>query len=241
MYKIPAANRLGLTLPEALPDLYPELEPHLRRALAGQAVTGVKFCRPRLDLPAEFYTFLASFQPARDEAGEVIAISVVIVDITERKQAEDALRESEDRYRQMLQLNSQIPWTINANGLAIEVSPQWEQITVMDAEQTCNNSWLAALHFEDVTRIVPEILHCLRTGDPIHIEHRICDKNGGGCAPAERRGAARMARSSVGTGAVRTSTTTRMLCKHCGSVKRSCEPSRQAGLPAFRVMSMPNP
>jgi hypothetical protein len=30
----------------------------------------------------------------------------------------------------MLQLNSQTPWTINANGLAIEVSPQWEQITV---------------------------------------------------------------------------------------------------------------
>jgi PAS domain S-box-containing protein len=48
----------------------------------------------------------------------------------------------------------------------------------MDVEQTCNNSWLAALHVKDVARIVPAILHCLQTGDPIDIEHRICDNNG---------------------------------------------------------------
>lgn len=172
MYKVSVASRLGLTLPEVLPDLYPQLEPHLRRALAGEAVTGVKFCQPGPGRPAEF---LASLQPARDEAGEVIGISVAIV---EHKQAEDALRESVDRYRYMLQLNSQTPWTINASGLAVEVSPQWEQITVMDVEQICNNSWLAALHIEDVPRIVPAILHCLQTGDPIDIEHRICDNNG---------------------------------------------------------------
>jgi hypothetical protein len=47
MYKIPVANHLGLTLAEVLPDLYPQLEPHLRRALVGEAVTGVKFCRPK--------------------------------------------------------------------------------------------------------------------------------------------------------------------------------------------------
>src|SRR6202012_3466577 len=42
-------------------------------------------------------TLLASFQPARDEAGEVIGVSLSVTDMTELKQKEEALRETEQQ------------------------------------------------------------------------------------------------------------------------------------------------
>ncbi len=55
--------------------------------------------------PAIMRTFLVSYQPARDEADEVIGVSISLVDITSRKQTEEALAESEDHYRNAVELN----------------------------------------------------------------------------------------------------------------------------------------
>jgi PAS domain-containing protein len=67
----------------------------------------------------------------RDEGGEIIGVSVAGVDITDRKAADAVLRESEDHYRHMVELNPQIPWVLDADGSAMAISPQWEQVTGM--------------------------------------------------------------------------------------------------------------
>ena len=107
----PVALHLGRTVAEVSPHLFPEFEPYLRRALAGEATIGVEMRGPNPKQPGQLMTYLISYQPARDEVDEVIGVSVSVVDITPRKQAEEALTESEDHYRHTVELNPQIPWT----------------------------------------------------------------------------------------------------------------------------------
>jgi PAS domain S-box-containing protein len=87
-------EHLGKTAEELVPELYPKFEPYLRRALQGESITGFELKRPDIETGDEI-TLLASYQPARDEAGEVVGVSVALVDFTARKRAEEKLQQYE--------------------------------------------------------------------------------------------------------------------------------------------------
>ena len=77
---------IGSKLADMLPDLFPTLVPHLRRALAGEYVTDVKVVCPTTGIVQ-----LCSYQPARNEAGQIVALSVAVMDVTEWSRAERQL------------------------------------------------------------------------------------------------------------------------------------------------------
>jgi PAS domain S-box-containing protein len=109
MIGAPVAAHLGRTAKEMSPDLYPKFEPFLLRAMKGESIPEVEICGPS-SMPGEAdRTTLLSYQPAFDEVGEVIGVSVAIVDITERKRMEEAIRESEDHLRRLVELNPEYP------------------------------------------------------------------------------------------------------------------------------------
>lgn len=59
-------------------------------------------------------TLLVSYQPVRDEGGEILGVSVSIADISAMKEKEAELRESEDHYRHTVELNPQVPWVMDS-------------------------------------------------------------------------------------------------------------------------------
>lgn len=173
MNGVPAADHLGRTVAEVLPALFPRIEPFIRRALDGESITGVEIQKPPASPGGEPQTLLVSYQPARDEAGEVLGASVAIMDITSRKRTEAALRESEEHYRHMMQLSPHVPWVLDSKGEVIEASSRWELLTGQPMNEALGNGWLKMLHPDDMKHTRAAIRDSLATGQPIDIEYRV--------------------------------------------------------------------
>lgn len=175
---IAVEDHLGRKLSEVMPpEIYQKIEPYLYRALTGEAITGLELSKPITPGSSESMTLLVSHQPARDEGGEVIGVSVAIVDISDHKKMDDARRKSEDHYRYMIELNPQMPWIMEPSGKVIEASPRWEQITGQVLEETLNFGWKSVVHPQDLERMMPIVEGSLESGTPFDIEYRICTKD----------------------------------------------------------------
>lgn len=170
---VPAEAHLSRTPAEIIPHVFETLEPHMRRALAGEAVTGVEIHKPSSESGGDPTVLFASYQPVVDEAGEILGISVAVMDITQRKRAEEALREVEDHYKTLLNVSPNVPWVLNLSGEVIEAGTRWESLTGQPLEEAMGNGWLSVLHPDDVPATQEAIRHALRTGGSIDICYRV--------------------------------------------------------------------
>jgi PAS domain S-box-containing protein len=173
MHNLPVASHLGRHISEVHPEKFAQCEPYLLRALDGIPHTGLEISYPDPHRPAVTRTILISFQPARDEVDEVVGVSISVVDITRRKQAEQALIESEDHYRNAVELSPQVPWTADPNGMVLDTSRRWEALTGLTKQESLGKGWVRALHPDDRQPTLKSWEKALRTGELLDIEYRI--------------------------------------------------------------------
>ncbi len=240
MTNLPVASHLGRIVSEVLPGIASRLEPYLQRALAGEAITELELTGPDPHHPGKFCTRLVSCQPARDEAEEVIGISVAVVDITSRKRVEQALAENEDHYRHTVELNPQVPWTSDPKGMILDVSHRWEDLTGLSKEESLGDGWIKVLHPEDIEHTLAAWSVALRTGLPFDIEYLTRRRDASWrwmrARAAPRRNES--AKSSVGTAPSRTSKIANASRRPCVAVKPASRPS---STPSPSASSSPRP
>ncbi|MBY0612587.1 MAG: PAS domain-containing protein [Beijerinckiaceae bacterium] len=88
----------------------------------------------------------------------------------ERRRAERSLRESEEHYRNASELNPQVAWTAAPDGKLDRVAARWREWT---GTSGLGDTWGQGLHPDDVQYTVEAWGHCVATGEPYDVEHRV--------------------------------------------------------------------
>jgi two-component system sensor histidine kinase UhpB len=102
---------------------------------------------------------LVSKFPIFDQDGSVVMVAGVGVDITDRIQAEEALRESETRFRQVTENISAVVWLSNPEATLLHyVSPAYEKIwgRSCDSLYAKPSSWMDSVHPDDRERLAED-------------------------------------------------------------------------------------
>jgi PAS domain S-box-containing protein len=96
-------------------------------------------------------------------------------DVTERKRAETALRESERRFRQLADAMPQIVWTARPDGNIDYLNHRWTEFTGLP-ENVGNDAWGQITHPDEVQAASERWRASMQTGAPFEMEMRLLDR-----------------------------------------------------------------
>ena len=78
--------------------------------------------------------------PILNKDGEIEAIEGIILDISERKQIEEALKQSEEKYRRILENVQDVFYQVNMDGNLFEISPSIKQFAEYEPDEIIGSS-----------------------------------------------------------------------------------------------------
>ena len=123
-------------------------------------------------------TVLARKTLDRDHLGNPVAVLENISDITERKQAEEAVRAAGERFRFMAESMPQKIFTATAKGDVDYYNQQWLEFTGLTFEQIRDWGWTRFVHTDDLEENLRRWKHSVETGEYFEIEHRFLRHDG---------------------------------------------------------------
>lgn len=111
--------------------------------------------------------------PVTTASGEQLVNYAIYRDITERKRAEEQLRESEARFQAMADKAPVMIWTTGTDGLCNYFSKPWLDFTGRTMEQEVGLGWIQGVHPDDVQLCFDGFLPAFQAKKPFRMEYRL--------------------------------------------------------------------
>ena len=183
---VAAAATLGVTPEQMTGKMVEELfPPHIaaqhRTDIRRVIETGETFkSEDRSEIGGVEMWFSVVLQPLRDGEGRITAVQGIVRDVTSRKQAEEALRESEERLRQVIRASSIGIWDYDLVSRRIYWSPEQRKIWGWGSDEPIGwEEYLNYSHPDDRARVAAAVARVQESDDGLfEVEHRIVRRDG---------------------------------------------------------------
>ena len=174
-----AGEMLGDGLEVLMPERFREINRRVLSRLRGRGRTGnagrtyeeVALRKDDSEFPAELS--LSTWTHAGKQY-----FTVIIRDITERRKSEEALRDSEERYRRLVETAPDVIYTISTDGTITSLNPAFETMTGWSKDEWIGKSFAGLVHPDDLQRAVETFEQASGGGSPPPYELRILTKSG---------------------------------------------------------------
>ncbi len=176
-----ADEDIGKGIWEVFPGLQTTLEPTLRQVTDhGQPVTNLDICVPAHVAGEGDRDLQIGIFPLPDREGERVkaGAGLVVVDVTKERRAERRLRESEERFRALVESSAAVIFRTTPEGEMIGGQSSWTRFTGQTEAEYRNAGWIEALHPEDRDNSLTVWKAAVATNSPYKAEYRMRRRDG---------------------------------------------------------------
>ena len=122
--------------------------------------------------------FYANLNASKIYQGGQEVILSLIDDVTERKRIGDALRESEEAYRGLVEKTSDVIYIVDKQGVTTYVNPAIESLIGLPPDQVVGQPFAQYIHAEDLGRLQDNFGNLLSGRAPGNAEYRLMSASG---------------------------------------------------------------
>jgi PAS domain S-box-containing protein len=160
--------------------IHPEDLPSVRAAVERALSTSSDYAAEYRVLPPGGGTRWVAARGRRQLAadGTVTAFAGITLDITEHTEVEQALRESEARFRNMADNAPVMLWVTDERGYCLWLNRQWQDFTGQTEEEGRGLGWLETVHPDDRKLAEDAFLSSNASRGPFRVEYRIRSRHG---------------------------------------------------------------
>lgn len=126
----------------------------------------------------EYRWILGRALPVRNEKGEIEGWFGTNTDVHDWKRTDQALAESEHRYRALVEASATLVWRATPDGSIIDASSGWKDVSGQEPGDFRGYGWLDTVHPDDRERVIRHWQNVLASRQPGGDEFRVRHVNG---------------------------------------------------------------